>query len=95
MTKEEMLILIIVIYVVGFSVSLLALHKFGRQLGWDHYDPPHGAYYDDYDSNAHAYLTFSVFWFIFWTFYGIAGIWRLMVMLSEAMGRMFKTKKDA
>ena len=92
MSKTEILYLVIVIYVVGFFISLIILHKFGKQLEWDHYDPPHCPYYDDYDSNAQAYVAFSTFWFLFWTFNGLFGIGRLTVRLSENIGKKFNTK---
>lgn len=49
------------IYLIGFLITLTFLKFFGKKLGFD-YDPPHEYYYDDYKSNAEAYLSFSLFW---------------------------------
>ena len=80
---------IILGYVIGFFISLLCLHGFKRELDLDNYDPPHPAYYDDYDSNAHAYVAFSLMWPIFWFFLLIITIGRGVVKLSEMIGKLF------
>ena len=53
----------ILFYIIGFILTLTFLKMFGEKLELD-YDPPHGPDYDDYDDNAQAYLTFSLFWFV-------------------------------
>jgi len=78
------------VYIVGFFVSLHMLHKYKEDLDVDCYDPPHDGWYDDYPSNAHAYLAFSFMWPIFWFVMGIQAFWKLMVNLSENIGRKFK-----
>lgn len=50
----------ILIYIIGFILTLTFLKLFGNKMGFD-YDPPHGP---DYDDNAQAYLTFSLAWFV-------------------------------
>jgi len=79
-------------YAIGFLISLFLLHVFKRELGFDNYDPPHPEYYDDYDSNAHAYLTFSFIWPIFWGFMSLALIYSGLVKLSELIGNLFSKK---
>lgn len=53
----------VTIYIVGFILTLTFFKFFGKKIGMD-YDPPHCVGYDDYESNAHAYLTFSLGWFL-------------------------------
>lgn len=81
-------------YLFGFFTSLFVLHKYKVELGVDYYDPPHGSYYDDYDSNAKAYLTFSIVWPMFWIVMGIAGLWGLLTKLSELIGGSINKEKD-
>jgi hypothetical protein len=53
----------LIIYIVGFILTLIFFKLFGKKIGFD-YDPPHSDGYDDWESNAHAYLSFSLGWFI-------------------------------
>ena len=55
-----MIWLILSIYVLGVFASLWVMHTFKNELDINHYDPPHDDYYDDYDSNAEAYVAFSL-----------------------------------
>lgn len=79
------LTIIAIIYVVGFFISLIVLSKYGKVLGWDHYDPPHDSWYDDYDSNAQAYLGFSFAWPFFWLFGFIRLIYLGLLKISEIL----------
>lgn len=60
------LAIILGIYIIGFFLSLLFLSKFGEQIGWGGYNPPHDTWYDDYDSNASAFVSFSLLWPLFY-----------------------------
>lgn len=84
-----MLVAFCATYVIGFLISLLLLHAFKRELGVDHYDPPHPEYYDDYSSNAHAYLAFSFMWPIFWGFMSMSLIYSGLIGLSKWIGNFF------
>ena len=86
-----MLVAFCATYVIGFLISLLFLHAFKRELGVDHYDPPHDEYYDDYSSNAHAYLAFSFMWPIFWGFMLFALIYSGLIKLSQLIGKLFSS----
>lgn len=77
------LLTILAIYTVGFFTSLWVMHKYKKQLDIDHYDPPHGDYYDDYKSNAEAYATFSLMWPIFLIISLFVGSFKSMVYLSK------------
>jgi hypothetical protein len=53
----------VVVYIIGFIMTLTFLKVFGKKIGID-YDPPHDSGYDDYDDNAQAYLFFSITWIV-------------------------------
>ena len=74
--------LIVLIYVLGFFVSLWVLHAFKNELGVNDYDPPHPDYYDDYDSNAEAYASFSLMWPIFWFMNMLMYMWKGLLWIS-------------
>jgi hypothetical protein len=74
--------LLIIIYIVGFFLSLLFWKKFGKKLGFD-YDPPHDGWYDDWEDNTQAYTSFSMFWFIDLQVLSIFGIWKLLTILTR------------
>ena len=52
---------LVIIYIVGFILTLTFLKLFGKKLGIN-YDPPHVSDYDDWENNAQAYLAFSITW---------------------------------
>ena len=53
----------ILIYIIGFILTLTFLRLFGKKIGID-YDPPHEPDYDDWQNNAQAYLFFSITWIV-------------------------------
>ncbi len=73
-------------YVLGFVVSLMLMHKYKKQLGIDNYDPPHESYYDDYDSNAEAYIWFSLGWPLFWFIMLIVFLYKHLLRFSKYIG---------
>ena len=88
----NILLYIVICYIFGFFISLFLLHKFAHKLGWNHYDPPHDDYYDDYESNAHAYVAFSLAWPLFWVFNLLLCIYRLIIKFSEHIDNYLKEK---
>lgn len=87
------LIIFILVYAVGFVISLFLMHKYKEQLEIDHYDPPHpDGYYDDWNSNAEAYVGFSAMWPIWWALCGIAGFYKLLQTLSLKIGESVSKK---
>lgn len=74
---------IALVYCLVFFISLWTLHTFKNELDINHYDPPHLEYYDDYSSNASAYVTFSLMWPIFWTMRILGLIWDVLVFISK------------
>ena len=53
----------VIIYIIGFIMTLTFLKLFGKKMGID-YDPPHEPDYDDWQNNAQAYLGFSLTWIV-------------------------------
>ena len=55
----------VLIYIVGFFVTLTFLRLFGKKMGID-YDPPYNGQigYNDWADNAQAYLCFSLVWVV-------------------------------
>ena len=82
-----LLLSFIITYIIGFLLSLIIMHKYKRGLDIDCYDPPHDDYYDDYDSNASAYVAFSIMWPLYWFINGIAAGYNLLIKMSESFGK--------
>lgn len=59
------LLYILGFYVIGFIVNLLLLIKFGKRIGYDYDQPKTYEDMDDFESNASAYLSFSLIWPLF------------------------------
>ena len=54
---------LLVIYIIGFILTLTFLKLFGKKLEID-YDPPYEPGYDDWQNNAQAYMFFSLTWIV-------------------------------
>lgn len=55
----------LVIYAIGFIITLLVLIKWGKsKFGLDFDEPKTYVNYDDYDSSAQAYIWYSIGWII-------------------------------
>jgi len=72
----------VLIYIVGFMITLTFLRLFGKKIGID-YDPPHGSDYDDYDDNAQAYLFFSITWIVTAPMFMIVVIFKLLYRFTQ------------
>ena len=66
------MILYIIIYVVGYFLTLLFFKKFGKKIGLDYSGPRTYANYDDWGSNTEVYTFLSIF-----------GIIKLLQMLTN------------
>lgn len=75
----------IAIYIVGYFASLWAMHTYKKELDIDSYDPPHIEYYDDYNSNAEAYLSFSFAWPLFWFATILKLVWNGLLFISQKL----------
>lgn len=76
---------LVIIYIGGFVFSLLFFKLFGKKLGFDYSGEKTYANYDDYDSNAEAYASFSVGWFVILPIMMIFGLCKLIFLLIKKM----------
>jgi len=83
------ILLFLFIYLIGFVVSLILLHKYKKELDVDIFNPPHPPYYDDYSTNDAAYLTYSLIWPIWWFIRLLVFISSLLVKFSKYIGGNF------
>jgi hypothetical protein len=72
----------ILIYIIGFILTLTFLKLFGKKIGID-YDPPHEPDYDDWENNAQAYLSFSITWIITAPMFTVVVIVKLLYKFSQ------------
>jgi len=70
----------LIIYIIGFILTLTFLKLFGKKMDID-YDPPHEPDYDDWQNNAQAYLGFSLGWFVTAPMFTIVVIVQLLYIL--------------
>jgi hypothetical protein len=73
------------IYIIGYFASLWAMHSYKKQLGIDDYEPPHDEYYDDYESNAEAYVIISFIWPLFWFAMILKLVWNGLILISKKL----------
>jgi hypothetical protein len=73
------------IYIIGYFVSLWAMHTFKNELDINSYDPPHDDWYDDYDSNSEAYTTMSFAWPLFWFMMILKLVWNGLMFISKKL----------
>lgn len=76
-------ILYIIVYIVGYFLTLLFFKRFGKKLGFDYSEPKTYANYDDWGSNEKAYTFFAICWPIVMGILAIAGITNLLMKLTN------------
>ncbi len=76
--------LIMIIYSIGFLLTLTFFKYFGVKIGFD-YDKyaSEGGWYDDWESNEQAFTSFSIFWPIIIPMLLILGIFKLIFKFGE------------
>ena len=72
----------IIIYIIGFILTLTFLKLFGKKMEID-YDPPHEPDYDDWQNNAQAYLGFSLAWVVTATMFIVVVFFQLLYKFSQ------------
>lgn len=82
------IIIILIVYLIGYFITLLGLIKYGKRLGFGDYDEPKTyVNQEDYNSNNEAWTSFSVVWpaFIIVTLiiFGINGLIKLTSKLNK------------
>jgi len=76
--------ILMIIYPIGFLLTLTFFKYFGKRIGFDYdRDVNDNDWYDDYNSNAEAYLVFSVVWPMTMTLLTLIGIWALLRVLVD------------
>jgi hypothetical protein len=79
----------IIIYVIGYFVTLILLFKFKKQLGIDSYNEPKTyVNYDDWSSNAQAYVSWSIGWPLVWVVFTIAMICKGLMLIAKAIEKI-------
>jgi hypothetical protein len=61
------------------------LKKFGKKMGFDYDKPKTYVNYDDWDSNADAYVAFSLGWFLFLPVMLLIGSYLLLVFIAKKL----------
>ena len=72
----------VIIYIVGFILTLTFLKLFGKKMDID-YDPPHEPDYDDWQNNTQAYLGFSLAWVVTAPMFIIVVIVKLLYKFTQ------------
>ena len=85
----ELIANMVIVYVIGVVLTLLFLNKYGKQMELGDYDPPHDGWYDDYESNAQAWLSFSIVWPMFWIIGILFGIYSLLLQFSKYLYKIY------
>lgn len=75
--------LIMIIYPIGFLLTLTFFKFFGVKIGFDYDNEKTYAEYDDWDSNAHAFTTFSLMWPVIVPMLLIIGIFKIVFKFSK------------
>lgn len=86
-------LLIALIYTIGFIISRVVLVKYGEEMGFGGFDEEKTyVTMDDYSSNAAAWTAYSSIWPIFWGVCLIAYIHNRMVYNTQKKIDARKTK---
>ena len=77
--------LIMIIYPIGFLLTLTFFKYFGERIGMGGYNggPYEGYDYDDWKSNEEAFIGFSLVWFMIIPVILVVGMFRLLVKISK------------
>lgn len=71
----------LIIYVIGLFVSLYSIHRWKDELKVNNYDNEENEF-GDWDSNAEAFMAFSIAWPLFWGVNLLILIYQLLLKLS-------------
>jgi hypothetical protein len=77
--------LIMLIYPIGFLLTLTFFKYFGERSGMGGYNggPYEGYDYDDWDSNEQAFTAFSLFWPVIIPMLLVMGIWKIVFKFGK------------
>lgn len=89
------IVIVLVGYIIGFFVSLFVLAKWGESHFDMNYDEPKTyVNHDDYDSNAQAALSFSIFWPLYFMIYFLKFLYDKGIILSKTFQKTFGESKN-
>ena len=83
MDATTKLLIFFTVYASGYILSLFILIKWGKKMGFDYSGEKTYANYEDYDSNAEAYTTISLFSWAFIIVMLLVGLWKLLKKITE------------
>ena len=82
---NEKLIIFFLVYVIGYALTLLYLTMFGKKIHGFDYDDKSDRNYDDWESNASAFTSWSMMWPIFICIHGLFGFYALLVKITQIL----------
>ncbi len=85
---------IILIYAVGFLLSLLILSAFGKSKMNIDYDNDHDKWPDDWETNAEAYVAWSFAWPLAFILLSLVGMWAGLTKLTQFLIDMFNKDNE-
>ena len=85
---------IILIYAAGFVLSLLFLIAFGKSKLDINYDDQEDKWPDDWDSNAEAYVAWSIAWPATFILISIVGIWVGLTKFTQILINLFSKENE-
>jgi len=71
------------IYPIGFLITLTFFKYFGKRIGFDYDEWNKDGYYDDWESNEHAYFGFATMWFMIVPVLIAVGLFKGLYMISK------------
>ena len=74
--------ILMIIYPLGFLLTLTFFKYFGERIGMGGYNDIDERWPDDYSSNEEAFIVFSTAWFIVMPVLLIVGMFKLLVKIS-------------
>jgi hypothetical protein len=74
--------LIMIIYPIGFLLTLTFFKYFGERIGMGGYNDIDERWPDDYKSNEEAFIGFSLAWFMIIPVLLVVGMFKLLVKIS-------------
>ena len=75
--------LIMIIYPIGFLLTLTFFKYFGERIGMGGYNDIDERWPDDWKSNEEAFIGFSLAWFMIIPVLLVVGMFRLLVKISK------------
>ena len=81
MSIEVMILM--VIYPIGFLLTLTFFKFFGERVGMGGYDNQAERWPDDWESNDEAFFAFSLGWFIVMPVLVIVGLYKILFLFSK------------